>query len=168
MKDPRMPATSLSIALLLDAIDQAYNRPAWHGPNLRGAVRRVTAGEAAWRAGPERHCIAEIVVHAAYWKYTVRRRLIGLKRGSFALKGSNWFALEQPWNDAAWKRCVALLDAEHAALRETVAEFPSAKLSRVSPGSRFTHAALIHGIAHHDVYHAGQIQLNRRLFAGKR
>jgi hypothetical protein len=161
-----MPA--LALVLLLDAIDQAYNRPAWHGPNLRGAIRRVTAEEAAWRAGPQRHCIAEIVVHAAYWKYTVRRRLLGLKRGGFALKGSNWFELDEPWNDAAWQRSVALLDAEHAALREAVGGFPAAKLARAARGGRFTFAALIHGIALHDVYHAGQIQFIRRLIASDR
>ena len=84
------------VAMLLDLLDEGYQRKSWHGPNLRGSIRRVTAGQAAWRPAAGRKCIAEIVVHAAYWKYTVRRRILNEKRGSFPLKGSNWFALAKP------------------------------------------------------------------------
>lgn len=157
-----------SVSLLLDVIDQAYGGKAWHGPTLRGSIRRVTAEEAAWRPGAGRKCIAEIVVHAAYWKYTVRRRVTGLKRGSFPLKGSNWFALPTPWNDAAWRRAVALLDAEHAALREAVASVADRRMDERVAGQRWTLAQIVHGIALHDVYHAGQVQLLRRLAASRK
>ncbi len=79
------------VSQLLAILDQAYNKPSWHGTNLRGSVRRVTPAQAAWRPGPGRHNIWEIVVHAAYWKYAAARRFTGGARGSFPLKGSNWF-----------------------------------------------------------------------------
>ena len=63
------------IALLLRELDLAFDHTSWHGPNLRGGLRRVTADEAEWRPSLNRHSIAEQVLHAAYWKYTVRRRL---------------------------------------------------------------------------------------------
>src|SRR6516165_3268669 len=88
------------IFLLLRNLDQAYDQKAWHGPNLRGAIRRVDAAEASWHFHPKRHSIADIVVHCAYWKYAVRRRLRGGKRGSFALKGSNWFSLPAQLSEA--------------------------------------------------------------------
>ena len=78
---------------LLTGLDQAYNRPSWHGTNLRGSIRGVTAREAATSPKAKRHNIWEITVHAAYWKYAVRRRLVGEKRGSFELPGSNWFEI---------------------------------------------------------------------------
>lgn len=154
---------SPEIALLLQLIDQAYDRKAWHGPNLKASLRRVTAAEAAWRSGPKRHSIAEIAVHCAYWKYAARRRLTGGKRGSFALKGSNWFRLPAPLDDATWRDYLKLLDTTHGELRETVAEFPAARLGVVPPGARTTNVALIQGIAAHDLYHAGQVQLLKRL-----
>jgi hypothetical protein len=80
-----------SIELLLGLLDEAFERKAWHGPNLRGSLRGLDAKAAAWRPGPGRHNIWETAVHAAYWKYAVRRRLTGEKRGSFARGGSNWF-----------------------------------------------------------------------------
>ena len=80
-----------SMALLLDLVDEAFDRAAWHGPTLRGALRGVTAKQAAWRPARGRHNIRELALHAAYWKYAVRRRLTGEARGSFSLAGSNWF-----------------------------------------------------------------------------
>src|SRR5262245_66231960 len=64
----------LEIALLLHLVDEAYGKKAWHGPNLRGAIRRISAAVASWRPQLNRRSIADIVVHAAYWKYAVRRR----------------------------------------------------------------------------------------------
>ena len=81
-------ASAPQIALLLHLLDGGYDKKAWHGPNLRGAIRRLNALQADWRPGPGRRSIADITVHCAYWKYAARRRLVGGKRGSFALKGS--------------------------------------------------------------------------------
>src|SRR5258708_6815063 len=107
-------------ALLLLHLDQAYDKKAWHGPNLKGAIRRLTATHAAWPPGPGRYCIAEHVIHAAYWKYAVRRKLRGDKRGSFALKGSNWFAMPERWTEQTWREWMGILEAEHRGLREAV------------------------------------------------
>ena len=68
----------------LSLLDEAFERKAWHGPNLRGTLRGVTAEVAAWRPGAGRHNVWELCVHAAYWKYAVRRMLTGEKRGSFS------------------------------------------------------------------------------------
>jgi uncharacterized damage-inducible protein DinB len=144
-------------------LDEAYEKQAWHGPNLRGSIRGLTAREAAWRPGPRRHSIWEIVVHAAYWKYAVRRRLLGEKRGSFPLKGSNWFVRSSKADEQAWRQDIALLARMHKELRSTVASPPESALGRMSPGSRHTVRRLIAGAALHDVYHAGQIQLLKRL-----
>lgn len=154
-----MPAPAIDG--LLDLIDRAYDRPAWHGPNLRGSIRGVSADEAARSPAPGRKTIIEHVVHAAYWKYAVRRLLRGDPRGSFPLKGTNWFAPDAITID--WADCVALLGAEHLLLRETVAGFPEGRLEEPSPKKKYRCVDVITGVAFHDVYHAGQIQLIRRL-----
>jgi uncharacterized damage-inducible protein DinB len=149
--------------LLLNLIDEAYEKKTWHGPNLKGSLRGVTAEEAAWRPAAVRHNIWEIAVHAAYWKYTVRRRLLGEKRGSFPLKGSNWFTLPLQATAAAWKEHLQLLDDMHRSMREAIATLPASRLNDRTPNSKNTNLAVISGIAYHDVYHAGQIQLLKRL-----
>ena len=157
------PVLSPDMAILVRLVDEAYDKKSWHGPNLKGSIRGLSAEQAAWRPRPGRHCIAEQVLHAAYWKYTVRRRLRGDARGSFTLKGSNWFPVPATLSAAEWKAHVALLESEHRLLRETIASFPADRLHEVSPGAKVSHLATIMGIAAHDVYHAGQIQLLKRL-----
>lgn len=156
-------------AILLRMVDEAFDHKSWHGTNLRGAIRGLTLSEAAWRPKARRHNIWEIVVHAAYWKYTVRRRLLGEKRGSFPLNGSNWF--ERPTVGAApgalWKSDVDLLVAMHEGLREAVVPLTVGDLAQVPAGGTVTTLSLLTGIAAHDLYHAGQIQLLKRLQADR-
>ena len=54
------------IHLLIDLLDEAYDRKSWHGPNLRSAIRGVTAPQAALRPSPGNHNIWEYTLHAAY------------------------------------------------------------------------------------------------------
>ena len=153
------------IEILLRLLDEAFDKKSWHGPNLRGSIRGVSPELAAWRPAADRKSIAEVVVHAAYWKYTVRRRLLGEKRGSFPLKGSNWFPRPTPLSAEVWQRDVALLEETHGALWTAVAALDPAELSRTPAGSKVSNLQLLNGIAAHDVYHAGQIQLLKRLAA---
>jgi len=144
--------------LVLALLDEAYDRKTWHGPNLKQSLKGVTAEQAAWRPGPGRHNIWEVALHAAYWKYAVRRRIEGGKRGSFALKGSNFFARPEKGklNEAAWSADKKLLEREHRALHVTVAKvLRTARAAKLLPQ--------LYGVAFHDIYHAGQIRLLRRL-----
>ena len=150
-----------STGLLLQIIDAGYEKRAWHGPNLKQSLRGISAKEASWRPGPGRHNIWEIVLHAAYWKYIVRRRLVGAPRGSFSLAGSNWFPAPAKASDEAWKRDRALLEQEHGKLRDAIAGLGD-------PSLRQAPLAWLYGIAFHDVYHAGQIQLLKRLLRSGR
>jgi len=151
------------IKILLACLDQAYDRKSWHGTNLRGSLRGLTMKIAAWRPAPRRHNIWEIVVHAAYWKYAVYRRLTGEPRGSFTLKGSNWFARPQELTETAWRTDLRLLAETHKLLRAAIAALKPRELYEIPPGSKLDNFALISGIAAHDLYHAGQIQLLKRL-----
>jgi hypothetical protein len=151
--------------LLLLMLDEAYERKAWHGPNLKGSIRGLTAEAAVWRPGPDRHSIADNVVHSAYWKYAVRRRLRGEKRRSFALRGSDWFAIPDPLSESTWEEFTILLDNEHRSLRDAIASFPVEKLHEFPKGGKIRYISMLQGIAMHDVYHAGQIQLLKRLRA---
>jgi hypothetical protein len=144
--------------LLLALLDEAYEKKTWHGPNLKGALRGMSAKEAAWRPGAGRHNIWEETLHAAYWKWAARRRMEGGRKGSFALKGSNFFPRpeEGKADEALWRADRELLEREHRALRKTIEKVVSS--SRETKFLRH-----IYGVALHNVYHAGQIRLLRRL-----
>jgi hypothetical protein len=156
---------SKELEVLLSVIDQAFDKKSWHGTNLRGSLRGVTCAEASWRPSPERHNIWEFTLHAAYWKYVVRRRLQDEPRGSFPREGSNWLPRPNGRTAADWKRDVRFLVDTHRSMREAIAGLRASDLSFVPADSKVSNLELISGIAAHDLYHAGQIQLLKRLGA---
>jgi hypothetical protein len=145
-------------SIILALLDEAYSKKTWHGPNLRQSLKGVSAKQAAWRPASGRHNIWEFTLHAAYWKYAVRRRLEGGKQGTFVLKGSNFFARPEKGGttETAWRYDRAILENQHRALVETIRKIlKSPRLKKKLP--------MLYGVAFHDVYHAGQIRLLRRL-----
>ncbi|MGC4081361.1 MAG: IMP dehydrogenase [Vicinamibacterales bacterium] len=141
--------------VLLDLLDEAYDRQSWHGPNLRGSLRGVKPADAEWRPAKGRHSIRELVIDAgAIWKYRIRRRLSGDFDAAFSLPGNNWFTVDPT---RTWRQDLALLAAEHDALRQTVERFSASRLLKPILPNGATAAYLVRGIAAHDLYHAGQI-----------
>ena len=142
-------------------IDDQYARDA-HAP---GSL----AAQAVRRPAADRHNIAELVVHCAYWKYTVVRRLAGEARGTFALSGSNFFVREAPYSEEAWTDDIRLLDDTHRGLRAEIVALTDRQLLRLLGDSdRTTVFDTVAGIAAHDLYHAGQIQMLKRLIPAGR
>jgi uncharacterized damage-inducible protein DinB len=149
--------------VLLDIIDRSYEKHSWHGPNLKGSIRGLSAEAAGWRPAQGRHSIAEVVLHAAYWKYTVQRRLSSTPNGSFPLAGSNWFGVPETLSPADWTGYRSLLERQHASLRATIENFPPGRWEVASRSGKYRNCDVVIGIAQHDIYHAGQIQLLRKL-----
>ena len=155
--------TDSLIEELIYLIDQAFDKRAWHGTNLKGSIRGLKPKQALWRPDSARHSILEIVLHAAYWKYIVWRKITRQSHTSFGLKGSNWFNLYAIQDESQWKEAVALLVKYHSLLRQSIIDLPASVLSQKADKSKWRYLEFIVGIASHDLYHAGQIQLLKRL-----
>lgn len=154
---------SIILPSLVQQLEDAYHAKAWHGTNLRGSIRGLTLKQLCWRPSSGRHNIWEIVVHCAYWKYIVRRRITGEPHGSFPLKGSNFFPRPVERTMPMWKKDIRLLEEMHHQLVDAVKKLSPKDLSKFPNGSTFSNLQTITGIALHDVYHTGQIQLLKRL-----
>lgn len=159
-----MPTPTMD--LLLWNLQPPPGRRSWHGgPTPVGALRGVSAEQAAWRPTPRRKSVWEMALHIAYWKYTVRRHLVADVVPRFPRTPANFPAQADPADEAAWARDVALLRSEHAALVAAMRELSERRLGAIPPlGKRWTYGELALGIAAHDAYHTGQIQLLKRLW----
>jgi uncharacterized damage-inducible protein DinB len=125
----------------------------------------VTAAQAAWSPAPGRKSIWELALHIAYWDYAVRRRLEGGKGARFPRSPANFPQVPERADSKSWAKDVALLKAEHELLAATIAKIPSRRYgTAVAGGKRWTIGELIVGIAQHEAYHTGQIQLVKRLW----
>ena len=157
-------AGDAQIALLLRLMGQAFDaQHAWQGTNVANALRGVDADRAAWRPQPGRHNIWELVVHMAYWKYRVYRHVTDAPPRSFDVKGSDWFVRPErnqakDISDGAWEANRLLLFDWHERLTEAVKALDPTLLGE-NTYDRYSVEDLIRGIAAHDVYHTGQIQL---------
>lgn len=150
------------IQMLLALIDQAYDQATWHGPNLRSELRGVSANQALWRPQPKRHTIWELTLHCAYWKYMATRTLRGdTARGGFPRKPANFPAIPTRSTTKDWKEDLDFLQRCHHELRQAVANLEPARLD--ARLGRWTLAEHAFGAAYHDIYHAGQIRLLRRM-----
>ena|SRR5690349_8672583 len=141
------------IAILLDQLDYAFDKPAWHGPNLASSLRGIDHRAAAVSLS-DRKSIWEQALHAAYWKQRVVNKLIGTQK--FPRRGSNWPPMPESRTAKAWRDDMQLLHDIHAALRRAVEQLERSRLDVKT-------IKLIIGAAAHDNYHTGQIKLLRRM-----
>jgi hypothetical protein len=138
----------------------------WHGgASTLGCLRGVAADQAAWKPHPDRHSIWALTLHLAYWKYAVRRHLDDSPMGSFPRSPSNWPAVPDPPDERSWKDDRTLLRREHEQLVAAIRGFDPGRLDEEAPGSgAYRLADLLYGIAMHDAYHVGQIQMLKRIY----
>jgi len=158
MKDP-------GIRSVLELIDPPKGFQPWHGgPTLMGSLRGVQAEDAAWKPAPNRHSIWELALHIAYWNYAVRRYLDPDAEKGFGRSPSNWPEVIRP-TEKQWKEDKALIREEHDKLIAAIQKFPADRLDEKSESKKqWTYRQLLDGIAAHDTYHIGQIQLMKRLY----
>ncbi|MEX0648407.1 MAG: DinB family protein [Balneolaceae bacterium] len=150
----------------LDLLDPPGGFQPWHGgPSLMGCLRGVSAGQAAWKPSPDRNSIWNLVLHMAYWKYNITRHLNPDHPKGFEHSPVNFPQVPPTRLENEWKTDKSLLKETHITLVKEIKLFPPEKLDEIVPTKKeWTFAQLITGIAAHDTYHIGQIQLLKRLF----
>ncbi len=154
------------VRLMLDA---AFTGKGWQGPTLAGCLRGLRPHEALRRPGRGRRCIWEHLLHATYWKHAALRAVVSEDLPGLGLSPANWPRVPStklPERDLArvWRADVARLRRVHADLLAAVAAMPERDVwAKSSPARRHPRTVYLAGIAAHDVYHAGQIQLIKKL-----
>jgi hypothetical protein len=147
-------------ATLNRILDEGYGPGAWYGSDLRASIGEVSAAAAFKRPAEGRHNIAEVALHAAFWANEAASRLTGTPRETFPLDGEDWFELTDE-STLTWKKLQATLEASQQRLSQAVSEVASG--ARTSPLGEADRFDLVIGITGHAAYHAGQIQLIKKL-----
>lgn len=132
-----------------------------------GSLRGVSAEQAAWKPAPERNSIWDLVLHTAYWNYAIIRKLNPEFPKGFERSPANFPDIPKDHLEADWKRDKELLKKTHDILVNEIKKFPAEKLDEICPGKKgwtYSYSHLIVGVAAHETYHIGQIQLLKKLF----
>ena len=163
--------TMSEIDRIADELRRAWDGDAWHGSPVKEILDGVTSDDAAARPVPGAHAIWEIVLHMTAWTREVHRRVLtGISREP---EDGDWPPVADT-SPAAWTAALAALERANLELVDAVGALPPDRLDRVLGdardrplGSGVTYAVLLHGLAQHHAYHAGQVALLRRALEGK-
>ncbi len=154
-----MTAPHSEPALIADQLRRAFDGDAWHGPALLELLEDVDAATAAARPLPDVHSIWELVLHVAAWDGAACRRLGG---ETVQLTGTANFPVVPRPTEATWRKAIAQAKHTHDVLVQTIAALPEARLRERVPGKRYDFYFMLHGVAQHELYHAGQIAILKK------
>jgi uncharacterized damage-inducible protein DinB len=147
---------------ILDQMDRAFRKDAWHGPSLLEALEGVSAEGASKHPIRGAHSIWELVHHLGSWNAIVLRRL----RGEEVL-----VTAERDWppvwevSEVTWRRALENLQEGYARLREFVARIEDTQLDiqdQPTSSRNTSRYVVLHGLIQHNCYHAGQIAILKK------
>lgn len=146
-------------SLIADQLRRAFEGDAWHGPALLELLQDVDAATAAARPLPDVHSIWELVLHVAAWDGAASRRLAGEECQP---EGTENFPVVPAPSETTWRKTVADAKYTHDVLIETVKALPESRLRDRVPGKTYDFYFMLHGVAQHALYHAGQIAILKK------
>jgi uncharacterized damage-inducible protein DinB len=150
-------------ARIADQLRRAFDGEAWHGDSVFEILNGVTAAQAAAHPIKNAHSVWELVLHIAAWDGAVLRRMGGV---AVTLSDAENFPAVKDASNAAWRGALAQVRRVHEDLVKTVAALPDSRLDEVVPGkegAHYTFYYMLHGVAQHELYHAGQIALLKKM-----
>jgi len=150
-------------ARIADQLRRAFDGVAWHGDSVFEILEGVTAARATARPIKGAHTIWELVLHIAAWDGAVLRRLGG---AAVELSDAENFPPVTDASDAAWRRALAEVRRVHEKLVAAVAALPDSRLDEIVPGkegAHYTFYYMLHGVVQHELYHAGQIAILKKM-----
>lgn len=154
-----MRSDNSEASLIADQLRRAFEGEAWHGPALLELLNDVDAATASAKPLRDVHSIWELVLHIEAWDGAALRRIAGEK---IQLTGVANFPIVPRPTEAAWRKTVAQAKRTHDRLVQKVAGLPESRLRERVPGKKYDFYHLLHGVAQHELYHAGQIAILKK------
>ena len=148
---------------IADQLRRAFGGEAWHGDSVFEILDGVTAAQAAAHPIKNAHSIWELVLHIAAWDGAVLRRMGGV---AVELSDAENFPQVTDASETAWRTALARVRRVHEELVAAVATLPESRLYEMVPGkegAHYTFYYMLHGVVQHELYHAGQIALLKKM-----
>ena len=156
-----MELISKELHRLDEQLRKSFEGEAWHGPSLMEALKGVNAEQAAAHPVPGAHSIWELVTHLAGTYGLVLKRLEG--KGWELPPDEDWPSTPAV-TEENWKAAMENLKSLNFEIRSWVKRYQPEKLDeQIVNEVPYTAYTQFIGITQHDLYHAGQIVILRKL-----
>jgi uncharacterized damage-inducible protein DinB len=148
------------ITRILHHYDAVLNGSPWHGDPIWQILDGISPETAAARPLNGSHTIWEIVMHMTFWEGVGTQRLAGQRAG--LVEELNFPAMPAPTSQN-WEQTLDQFRASNQQFRAALAKLDPARLDDLSAAGKRTYYDEAHGVIEHDIYHAGQIALLRKM-----
>ncbi|HEX9915073.1 MAG TPA: DinB family protein [Candidatus Bathyarchaeia archaeon] len=147
------------VKFLIDQLKTTFSGDSWHGPSVMKTLEGIDAGQAAARPLGERHTVWELVDHMTYWLEEVLKSLKD-RRVPKPDKVVDWPGMGG--GEGQWRQSVGRLEAAVNMLVDELATWTNGDLEKTVAGANYNYRQMLHGVIHHNLYHAGQIAILKR------
>jgi uncharacterized damage-inducible protein DinB len=147
------------VKFVMDQLRTTFSGDSWHGPSVMKTLEGVDAEQAAARPLGERHTIWELVDHMTFWLEEAQK---ALKAKTIPQPGTlmNWPRMGS--GEEQWRESVRRLEAAVNMLLDELATWNTKDLEKTVGGADYSYRQMLHGVVHHNLYHAGQIAILKR------
>src|SRR5258706_4925927 len=145
------------IERILDQLNRAWGGPSWTGVDIRPSLDGITDAQARAHPLPDVHSIIELVAHMSVWMDIVALRLTGKAKEP---------TTEEDWRDVTqlrWEDSIAEMENAESRLSDAVARLSVDDLDKVVAGRDYTMYVMLHAVIQHNLYHAGQIAVLKKV-----
>jgi uncharacterized damage-inducible protein DinB len=148
-----------AIERILDQLNRAWGGPSWTGVAIRPLLDDLTDAQARAHPLPNAHSIIELVAHMSLWMEIASIRLTGTAKEPTP---------EEDWRDVtqlSWADAVEEMENAESRLSDAVARLSVDDLDRIVAGRDYTTYVMVHGVIQHNLYHAGQIAILKKVLS---
>lgn len=155
-------SNNLLVTRIVTMLHAGYNGGAWHGPSVMEALKDLSPEQASFKT-PTVHTIAELIYHMTSWRLFVIKRL----------QGDYDYLIDDDKKDFGNSPVVDKFELETLLMELSLSQDELVKelvqktdtyLDQIVPGSEYTYYTLVHGIIQHDIYHAGQVSILKKMY----
>ncbi|WP_299458119.1 DinB family protein [uncultured Microscilla sp.] len=154
---------NIEIQRIKHAFKMECNGSPWHGTSLRGLLKGVDYLQARQRIFPGTHSIWELVQHIYNWREFVVKKMEGDSEFDIELNTIHDWANIQVSTEESWQKLLSQLADNQQTIVEILGGWLDDQLDDQVPGKDYTYYTLLHGMIKHDIYHAGQIAMTRKM-----
>lgn len=153
---------STEVLRIQKMIGRHWDGPMWHGGNLQELLKDITCQTAFVKPSGFRHNIFEYIHHMICWRRFTLENLSGNTAYSVELNSeTDWITSYEP-TEQSWQKALEELASTQQQLVRLLDTLPDSQLEELVPGKKFKWYVLLHGVLHHDIYHAAQIALLKK------
>ncbi len=150
---------------LIESLASVEDGEPWPGDSLQAILADVTPATAAARPIAGANTIWGLVLHIAAWRRFAVEKLAGDESFDIELNSpADWPLIPEP-SEESWQAAKNELKLANERLLEAIRAMRKRRLDKQVPGRKYTYDFLLHGLAQHDCYHAGQISLLKKAAA---